>query len=148
MTSKIINSAEEMAVFAKEYLSIIEKTDNQNADTATVIALSGDLGAGKTTFVQGIAKELKAEGRVISPTFIIERIHALNHKKWEKMVHIDAYRLNNQEEMSALKWSDLIDDAGNIIFIEWPEKVDGAIPENAYKIRFKHLEGDKREVNY
>lgn len=137
-----------MADFATEYLTFLENNLKTEDRGALVVALSGDLGAGKTTFVQNIAKELKAEGRVISPTFIIERIHSLNHERWERMIHIDAYRLNSDTEMEALKWNDLIKDSKNIIFIEWPEKVALSIPKNAYKITFKHLETDKREVNY
>jgi tRNA threonylcarbamoyladenosine biosynthesis protein TsaE len=100
--------------------------------TATIIALSGDLGAGKTTLVQHIAATLGVEDYVTSPTFVLQQIYKLpEHAPWKRLVHIDAYRLEGGADMEALKWSTYATDPGNIICIEWPTQVPGAVPERA-----------------
>ena len=113
---------------------------------ATVVTLSGDLGAGKTTFAQGIAKALGVEEAVTSPTFVIEKVYALADQKWLRLVHIDAYRLKGVHELEVLGWKELIADPGNLIVIEWPERVPGAIPGHATKIHFE-IEGDGRNIS-
>ncbi len=103
---------------------------------ATVVALSGDLGAGKTTFAQGVARALGVEETVASPTFVIEKVYELRGQRWNRLVHIDAYRLKDANELGALGWGDLIAEQGNLILIEWPERVQEAIPADAIRIRF------------
>ncbi len=103
---------------------------------ATVIALSGELGAGKTTFAQAIAKALGVEEAVTSPTFVIEKIYALQGQKFQQLIHIDAYRLKGAHELEVLGWKGLCADPGNLILLEWPERVEGLIPRDAIRIRF------------
>lgn len=126
---------------AKDLLSALEP----RAGRATIVTFSGDLGAGKTTFTQGIAAALGVEERVTSPTFVIENIYALSGQKWQKLVHIDAYRLKGAHELEALGWKEICADSGNLIVIEWPERVEGAIPEDAIKLRFD-INGDERII--
>ena len=105
-------------------------------DGAMVITLSGDLGAGKTTFAQGIARTLGVVETVSSPTFVIEKVYALSAQRWNRLVHIDAYRLNSSHELMVLGWNELIADPKNIIVLEWPERVSDLIPKHAVQIRF------------
>jgi tRNA threonylcarbamoyladenosine biosynthesis protein TsaE len=112
---------------------------------ATIVALSGELGAGKTTFAQGVARALGVTESVQSPTFILEKIYALENQAFKKIVHIDAYRLKSDEELRALGWDELLADSGNLILIEWPERVPGCVPEGAIRIRFD-IEGDGRRI--
>ena len=98
---------------------------------ATIVTLSGDLGAGKTTFVKGIAKALGIKEHVTSPTFVIMKIYGLSEQKFKRLVHIDAYRLKGLHHLKVLGWKDLIEDLGNLICIEWPEKIEEAIPRDA-----------------
>lgn len=112
---------------------------------ATVIALSGELGAGKTTFAQGMARALGVEEIVTSPTFVIEKIYALSGQKFEHLVHIDAYRLNGTHELEVLGWGELLRDPANMVVLEWPERVAGLIPEDAVRIRFD-IDGDGRII--
>jgi len=112
---------------------------------ATVATLSGDLGAGKTTFVQAAAKALGVEENVTSPTFVIEKIYQLREQKFAKLLHIDAYRLESEQELKVLGFKELLQDPANLIFIEWPEKIASLIPENATNMRFD-IAGDGRII--
>lgn len=113
---------------------------------ATVITLSGELGAGKTTFAQGIARALGVEETVSSPTFVIEKIYQLSGQQFEKLIHIDAYRLKNGHELDVLGWKEIIAEPKNLIVLEWPERVAEVMPENAIRIRFD-IEGDTRIIS-
>ena len=115
-------------------------------DCATVLALSGDLGAGKTAFTQQVAKFLGVTDSVTSPTFVLEKIYPLENQKWERLVHIDAYRLETIDELSTIGWSELLHDPRNLILIEWPEMITEAIPEDAMKLRFD-IQGDERIIS-
>jgi tRNA threonylcarbamoyladenosine biosynthesis protein TsaE len=114
---------------------------------ATIVALSGDLGAGKTTFVQTIAKEFGVVDQVNSPTFVIEKIYECEEGPFQRLVHIDAYRLKDIHEMRAIGWDELIEDKDNLIFIEWPENVAGAIPKSTSRV-FITGEGEERTIRY
>ena len=114
---------------------------------ATIVALSGDLGAGKTTFVQGIARALGVTETVTSPTFVLEKIYPLVDQSFARLIHIDAYRLNSADELHALGWDDIIADRENLVLVEWPEKVADAIPEYAIRIMIEGS-GESREITY
>ena len=118
-----------------------------HTDTATVVALSGELGAGKTTFAQGIARALGIEENVTSPTFVLEKIYQLEGQRFARLIHIDAYRLNDPHELEVLGWTEIIVDPVNLIIIEWPEKVARLIPADAIHIAFTGS-GDSREITY
>ena len=115
------------------------------ADGATVVALSGDLGAGKTTFAQGVAAALGVAETVTSPTFVLEKIYALDGQQFSHLVHIDAYRLKGAHELEVLGWRELLEDTGNLIVIEWPERVAEAIPHSAVRISFS-IDGEGRII--
>lgn len=114
-------------------------------EKATVVGLYGDLGAGKTSFTQGVAKALGVTENIVSPTFVIEKIYELGNQKFSHLIHIDAYRLDDESELLDLGFQKLISDPKNLILIEWPEKVLGIMPEHI-KIKFSHIESDGREV--
>ena len=107
-------------------------------EQATVVGLFGELGAGKTAFTQGVAKAFGIKEQVTSPTFVLEKIYKLSKGfSYEHLVHIDAYRLDDSKEMSALGWNEVLQNSTNIIFIEWPEKVAEILPEDMIKIYFE-----------
>lgn len=106
-----------------------------------VIALTGELGAGKTTFVQGFAKGLGIKEKIISPTFVLIRQHQIPKTK-KTLYHIDLYRL---EDFSELGLKEIIDNPNNIILIEWAEKAENIFPKNTLTINIKK-EGDKRII--
>ncbi len=102
-----------------------------------VLCLYGDLGAGKTTLVQGLAKGLGIKRRITSPTFIIMR-------KYENFWHIDLYRLENADSLGLLE---IFADPKNIVIIEWPEIIKKVLPEHYIKIRIKDLNNDRRQID-
>jgi len=115
--------------------------------SALVVALFGELGTGKTTFTQYVAEVLGIKERVLSPTFILERIYKLDGiKNFDNFIHIDAYRLDNAEDLDPLGWADILKNPKNIIFIEWADKVENILPKDVIKIRLKHEGGDNRYI--
>lgn len=116
-------------------------------DRATVIALSGDLGSGKTTLTQYIAEAFGVEERVTSPTYVIEKVYELLARPFERLVHIDAYRLTGEHELATLGWDALLKDSKTIILIEWPEKVAGLVPADAIRITLEGS-GETRTIHY
>ena len=109
------------------------------AQKAVVIGLIGDLGGGKTTFLQGLARGLKIKGRILSPTFIIMR-------KYGYFYHIDCYRLENEKELLDLGFKEIVSDPQNVVVIEWAEKVRSILPENTVSIEFKSVNMNTREI--
>ncbi|MEK7113134.1 MAG: tRNA (adenosine(37)-N6)-threonylcarbamoyltransferase complex ATPase subunit type 1 TsaE [Patescibacteria group bacterium] len=110
-----------------------------------VFALSGDLGSGKTTFVQGFAEGLGISSRIISPTFILMRKYKVGDKNF---YHIDLYRLegNIENEVINLGLGDIWEKPENIVVIEWAEKIKEMISESAKWIKFENLGGDSRKI--
>ena len=129
MKKRISHSLEETAIIAAEWLESISMTKDH--DKATVIGLSGNLGAGKTAFVKCVAKTMGITEEVTSPTFVIMKIYDIaihrgstSMSRWKRLVHIDAYRLDKAQELEALKFEGLAADPANLILVEWPENVD------------------------
>ena len=119
------------------------------ASGATLITLSGELGAGKTAFVKALAKELGVSGVVNSPTFVLEKIYLLPEGgKFVRLVHIDAYRLGNGKELAPLGFEALMEDEQNIIALEWPERVADALPVPALRITLTLQSGGSRTLSY
>lgn len=114
---------------------------------ATVVALSGDLGAGKTTFVKGFARSLGVTEHITSPTFVIMKIYDLENQQFDRLIHMDAYRLKGMKHLNVLGWNDFVSDPHNLIVVEWPEKIEGAIPAGAYSLTLSHRD-DARHILY
>jgi len=114
---------------------------------ATVLALSGDLGAGKTTLTKGFANALGILDIVNSPTFnILKKYSVPDNKLFKHLVHIDAYRLANSHDLISIGFSDLIRDPSNLIIIEWPERVVEILPPETLNIQINHIDIDTREI--
>ena len=127
---------------------IITKAHNTTSETAVVIALEGDLGAGKTTLTQEIARTLSVKETVISPTFVIMKKYKVVDKKFEYLIHIDAYRLNKSEELLKLGWNELVSHKTNLILIEWPENVPECIPQNALSVKLSHGDDNSHSIEF
>lgn len=117
-------------------------------DGATIVGLQGDLGAGKTTFVQAVAGVLGVDEHVTSPTFVIEKVYALDHAVFRHLVHIDAYRLESGEELRTLGWKQMSADPGNLILLEWPERVGDLLPDQTPVITFTFIDEHTREIHF
>jgi len=142
---KKIVKKEDLKNLAKE---IIEKTKSQKVDRAVVLTLSGDLGAGKTTFTKEIAKHFKIKKEIISPTFVIMKIYEVKDDKFKNLIHIDAYRLEKGEDLKVLGWQDLINNKENLIILEWPEMVESHIPDWSIKVNISHKDEETRIIEY
>lgn len=104
-----------------------------------VVCLEGDLGAGKTTFTQGLCAALGAGGRVTSPTFCIVREHPLAHPGPAEpplVVHMDLYRLSGEDDVVDIGWDEYLSRKA-IIVVEWPERAGSLIPTGAWHVSFK-----------
>lgn len=114
---------------------------------AKVIALVGDLGAGKTTFTQGFLKELGVKRRVISPTFLIIRNYDIQSAHYKNAFHMDCYRLQKPEELLALGFKEALENPENIVLVEWPELIKKYLPKDAMWVEISHpKQGTHREV--
>jgi len=113
---------------------------------ATVFALTGELGAGKTTFTQGFLKGFGIKKRAQSPTFIIMRRHGIRSRPHKNIYHVDAYRLKKAEQMKVLEFEKILDDPRNVILIEWPERIKEILPKHATWISFKHGKKENERI--
>src|SRR5258708_7006213 len=119
----------------------------EKAQELQVIALHGDLGSGKTTFVQGLAKGFGIEKKIISPTFIIMRTYKIDGEGNKKFFyHVDLYRITDQRDIDGLGLPELLEDAQNIIVIEWPEKIEKILPEIKVDLFFAYGNVEKRSI--
>ena len=144
-------SIKEIGAIAKEVLALVFSTNYKLQTTACIIALSGDLGAGKTTLTQAIARELGVKENVISPTFVIMKsypvsLSTLQPYNFQFLFHIDAYRLDSSKELEKLGWAELVADPENLIILEWPERVPRRIPKDSIWINLKHIDKNTREI--
>lgn len=111
-----------------------------------VIALMGELGAGKTTFTQGFVKGLGITEKIISPTFILMRQHQIP-KSNQIFYHLDLYRLEGQINIEELGLKEIFENPKNIILIEWAEKIKGILPKNTLMVVFKKNSEQSRQIN-
>ena len=109
-----------------------------------VICLQGDLGAGKTTFVQGIAQGWGSQDSVSSPTFIIVNVYRRGDEA--RLFHMDAYRLDSTPEAEELDLDTML--AQGPLLIEWPERMDGLVPSERLWINLDHIAEDEREMKF
>ena len=156
----------------------------RSSDHATVIIFSGDLGAGKTTLIQEIGRQLGVAESMQSPTFVIYKRYTVPPRllaaiggtptlaalgpisplegnrpyeggdnvsevtiPWKYLIHGDMYRLESPGEILELGWDDLLVDPGNLICVEWPEKVVEVIPSHALRVVLEHGENEGRKLD-
>ena len=133
-----VESVEETWALARRFAAELAPGD--------VICLEGDLGAGKTTFTQGLAAALGVRGRVTSPTFCLVQEHVsdgASESKVPLLVHMDLYRLHDEEDVLAIGWEDYLS-RGAVLVVEWPERAGTLIPPTARRVVITHS-GDKTE---
>lgn len=138
-----ISTLEELQGVAKEIYQTLEK----DSEHATLLTLKGDLGAGKTAFTKELAKVLGIEEHITSPTFVLAKEYDLIDQKFEKLIHIDAYRLEGEEGLEPINFEELLKNQNNLIVLEWPERVEDELPDFEKRIEIK-LEGESRNITY
>jgi len=138
----ITESSEETQKIAEKIVSrseiLLRRTEGP-----IIFALFGELGSGKTTFVQGLARGLGIERRIISPTFIILRTYPLKDKNF---YHVDLYRIESEKEIDGLGLEEILKSKKDIIAVEWAEKIQNILPDKRINIFFANLGGDKRKI--
>lgn len=150
MAQKTVNTLEEFEEEAARFISALVPGKRD----ATLVTLSGELGAGKTAFVKAAARALGVEEAVTSPTFVLEKIYRLPRARaaaspaFERLVHIDAYRLSRGSELSPLGFDELMRDAGNLILLEWPERVADALSAPSARISIIERPDGSRDISY
>ncbi len=133
MIQERIFSEQNLTNLAEEIISVLPQKE-----TAHVIALHGDLGAGKTTFVKTLAKQLGVLETVTSPTFVVMKQYSVEDGPTmiDRLIHIDAYRIEDVEEMRVLHFNELLRKPDTIICIEWAERIRNLLPQDHIAITF------------
>ena len=145
------NSFEETQNLGKEFVASVTRSLLREGDSLlNVVALYGDLGSGKTTFVQGLARGLGITRRIISPTFIIVRSYKTGIRNQESGIrnfyHIDLYRTVSEKDIQGLGIEGIIEDPQNIVAIEWAEKMGDLLPKKRWDVRLEYAGEDKRRI--
>lgn len=112
-----------------------------------ILALHGNLGGGKTTFVKGLAEGLRVPENITSPTFVLLKTYQgkIKDKKIE-FIHVDAYRTDSIEDIKSVGIEDYLGRDDVILVIEWAEKIQEILPANVTNIYFKDLGNNEREI--
>lgn len=134
MKDKILKSEKEMRVWAGELAGGFER--------GQVVLLKGELGAGKTTWVRGVLEGMKSENKAKSPTYTILREYECEKGR---ILHLDLYRLGGWEEVMGLGWPEMMEGFW-AVFVEWPERLEGNVPEGALELDFQVVSENERRV--
>jgi tRNA threonylcarbamoyladenosine biosynthesis protein TsaE len=108
-----------------------------------VVALHGDLGAGKTQFVRGLLRGLGGDPRAVSsPTFVLLNVYDSGRLT---LYHLDAYRVHGAEDFEAIGFAELLEQGG-VVAVEWPERVEALLPKRVWHVRLTPVDENRREI--
>ena len=114
-----------------------------------VVAFEGDLGAGKTTLIKGIARGLGINRNITSPTFVLMKFYPVKHSSiqaFKQLCHVDAYRINDASELIDIGVGEYLDDEGTVVVIEWAEKVKEILPDDALWVKMGYGKEESERV--
>lgn len=146
-TKWVVASVEELKGVAGELLGLWKQQDIHE-EAAVVVAISGDLGAGKTTFVQQLAQILGVEETVTSPTFVIMKSYETTDGTFTSLVHMDAYRIEDDSELAPLNFSEVLTQPKTLLCIEWAERISASLPTRTIKMDLESLPHGKHQLTY
>lgn len=137
-----------------EYKSASEKDTHalgvdfaKRMDKGCVLGLVGDLGAGKTVFVQGLAEGLGVKQHLTSPTFVIMKVYdVLGNAKIKKLVHIDAYRITSADDLVAIGADEYFKQEDTVVIVEWAEEIKKILPPKTRFITINIAKGNNRLI--
>ncbi len=145
----VVKEEKELESVAKYLLNVVNKMNDMKKDRscgATVLSLHGDLGSGKTTFMQIFALLLGIIESVTSPTFTIMKSYSTGDiLTYKKLIHIDAYRIESIDEMKVLGFESLLAEKSTIIGIEWGERISELLPSGVINLTFEII-GKLRKI--
>lgn len=110
-----------------------------NLGDKNILALSGNLGAGKTTFVKFLAACLGVKENITSPTFVLLKVYEIEKQRYQKFVHVDCYRLDGNEDLVDIGLQDYVSDDGNLVLIEWADKISNLPKEKVLQVKIEIL---------
>jgi tRNA threonylcarbamoyl adenosine modification protein YjeE len=135
---------EEMYLWAAGYARRLKQQPVKTH--ATLVCLLGELGSGKTAFVQGLAKALGVQDTVTSPTFVIQKMYTTTDGYFSKLVHIDAYRLESEREKTLLRIEETLADPHTLVCVEWPTNLFTEVPLYAKSLTFSFITENVRSI--
>ena len=145
VTSRTLEDTKKVA---RKLLKELSASKNKK-NNARVLALIGELGSGKTTLTRYIAEFLGIHARITSPTFVIEKIYrGTTHHYFKTLIHVDAYRLCDANELASLGWSELLSKKNTLIVLEWADRVADLLPEDAQKVYLEVIDEQSRTISW
>jgi tRNA threonylcarbamoyladenosine biosynthesis protein TsaE len=153
METFITNNLEETQELARSFIQRLSGRAEKKKK-AIIIALEGDLGSGKTTFAQGLAKGLGIKENITSPTFVLMKRYGTGvadeslrqGANSRSLFHIDCYRIEKAWQLQELGFEEIMNNPENIVAIEWPERISEILPQDAIKIKFEFVDENKRKI--
>lgn len=139
-----LSSIEDLQKEAVRFVLTLHPSSNH----ATLVTLSGNLGAGKTAFVQALAKALGVTEHVTSPTFVLAKNYVLNEQSFTRLAHVDAYRFKEGDDLRSITFEDLYTDPRTLIMLEWPEMVSDGLPPADVAITLEANPDESRTLTY
>lgn len=113
---------------------------------ARVVCLNGDLGGGKTTFLQGFARGLGIKEKILSPTFVILKRFRIKRGGFKNFYHMDCYRLEGNQDLAVLGFKEILGNPENIVAIEWADRIKSALPKDRITLDFDFLSNKERRI--
>jgi tRNA threonylcarbamoyladenosine biosynthesis protein TsaE len=136
----------EHTVYSLSEIDAVAKLVADDLQGGEVLALVGDLGAGKTTFTQALARALGVTQSVLSPTFALEKQYPTNREFI--LHHFDWYRLTNSKQVEDLGVVELFGDPASVTVIEWPERARGLLPNTTHWLIFEDVNATTRRITF
>lgn len=138
--------------------ALVKEILGKKSKKAVILGLNGELGGGKTTFLQGFAKGLGIKEKILSPTFVIIRKFPIPTKvslrraagglesKFQTFYHIDCYRIEKPKEILDLGFKEIISGSQNIVAVEWADRIRKILPKDTLTLRFEFINKNKRKI--
>lgn len=119
----------------------------QNHQQYSMWSLNGELGSGKTTFIQGLGETLQISRPINSPTYLIMKIYPIpNHPHYKNLIHVDLYRISSTQDAIEIGLTDLWSDPNNLVLIEWASRIQSRLPEKRLELDFSRGSNDQRTI--
>ena len=146
-----IQHESELGIVVEKTLELLD--EKKHKGQASVLVLTGDLGAGKTTFTKLLGRELGVEEEIASPTFVIMKRYRLDTDtqttaSFVQFVHIDAYRVEDIDEMRPLRFAEVLQESDTLICIEWGEKIKELLPPHTLTLDIEITSEASRTITF